>query len=117
MSNEQLTALTNFKRCVEDAPEGTYEDAKKLNEVIGDAVDKLMRDIRALGLNADACDGAFALEAALYSYVKQFNRDCALFPMAEDFGVAMDGPGGRDFVRGQAFPIYANGQMVHQSTD
>ncbi len=112
MSNEQLTALTNFKRCVEDAPKGTYEDAKKLNEVVGDAVDKLMRDIRALGLNANACDGAFALEAALYNYVKQSNQDCALFSMAENFGVA-----GRDFVRGQAFPIYASGQMVHQSTD
>lgn len=84
--------LTNFKRCAEEAPEGTYDEAKSLNDAIGNAVDQLIRDIRALGLKADTCDRAFALEAAIYTYVKQSNPDCSLFAMAEGFGASMDGP-------------------------
>lgn len=109
MSQELQAALTNFKRCTEEAPEGTYEEAKNLNNTIGDAIDQLMRDIRALGLKADNCDRAFALEAAIYEYVKQSNPDASLFVVAEGFGSAVDGPAGprviaqtvrdRDFLR------------------
>lgn len=103
-------ALENFKRCAEDAPEGTYEDAKRLNEVIGDAMDGLMREIRAMGLKADACDRAFELEAMVYDYVRQSNPDSALFHTAEGFGSTMAGDArervlaqarqNRDFLRG-----------------
>jgi hypothetical protein len=103
------TALTRFKRCAEDASEGTYEDAKSLNSTIGDAVDQLMRDLRALGLKADTCDHAYALEAAIYDYVKQSNPDASLFAVSEGFGSAVDGVAGervlnqarqdRDFLR------------------
>jgi hypothetical protein len=48
MSSEMQSALTSFKRCAEEAPEGTYEEAKRLNAVIGSAVDQLMRDLRPL---------------------------------------------------------------------
>lgn len=127
INREQQASLTNFKRCAEDTPKGTYEDTKNLNNTIGDAVDQLMRDIRALGLKADGCDRAFALEAAIYTYVKQSNPDSSLFAVAEGFGSSMDGPArdrviaqaerDRDFIRGLPQPIYANGVPVHQSTD
>lgn len=109
MTRELQAALTNFKRCADEAPKGTYEQAKSLNNTIGDAVDQLMRDIRAHGLKADNCDRAFALEAAIYEYVKQSNPDASLFAVAEGFGSAVDGPAGdrvinqakrdRDFLR------------------
>lgn len=92
MSREMQNALSNFKRCAEEAPEGTYEEAKCLNNVIGGAVDQLMRDLRAMGLNADASDRAFELEAAIYAYVKQSNPDATVFPVSEGFGSSMDGP-------------------------
>jgi len=110
MSREMQSALSNFKRCVEEAPEGTYEEAKRLNAVIGGAVDQLMRDLRALGLKADTCDRAFELEAAMYAYAKQSNPDATVFPVSEGFGSSMDGPArervlaqaalNRDFLRG-----------------
>lgn len=92
MSGEMQSALTNFKRCAEEAPEGTYEEAKRLNAVIGSAVDQLMRDLRAMGLKGDACDRAFELEAALYAYAKQSNPDATVFPMSEGFGSSMGRP-------------------------
>jgi hypothetical protein len=84
-------ALEDFKRCAEDAPEGCYEDAKRLNDLIGGSVDALMRDIRAMGLKADACDRAFQLEAMIYAYVKESNPDSTIFPTAEGFGASMSG--------------------------
>ena len=84
--------LKKLKACADMAPAGTYEDAKALNEVIGDAVDNLMRELRALGLKADNCDRAFELEAAIYAYVKASNPGGTIFTTAEGFGDAMSGP-------------------------
>lgn len=101
MNNDMKKSLTDFKRCVEESPEGTYDDAKRLNEVIGETCDNLMREVRDLGLKADACDLIFALEAAIYDYVKRSNPESTLFPVAEGFGSSMDGPA-RDRVLSQA---------------
>lgn len=84
--------LDNFKRCCDEAPEGTYEDAKWLNECIGDTCDNLMNDLRNLGLKADACDLIYKVEATIYDYVKRSNPDNSMFAVAEGFGEAMDGP-------------------------
>lgn len=92
MSQDIEKALSHFKRCVEDAPDGTHEDAKRLDEMIGSTCDRLMRDIRSLGLKADACDLIFTVEATIYDYVKRSNPDSTLFPVAEGFGAAMAGP-------------------------
>lgn len=107
-------ALSQFKRCADDAPPGTYEAAKQLNAVIGETCDTLIKDIRALGLNADNCDLIFQVEATIYDYVKRSNPDAPLFPVAEGFGAAMDGPArervlvktaaDRDFLQRQTQP-------------
>ncbi len=89
--NESIkTALSHFRTCVEDAPTGTYLDAKQLAGVIGEACDSLIKEVRRIGLKADNCDLIFAVEAALYDYVKRSNPDAGLFPIAEGFGAAMD---------------------------
>lgn len=85
-------ALSSFKRCAEDAPEGCYEEAKLLNAVLGAAVTRLMHDLRSLGLNANACDLAFDLEASMYDYAKRSNPGATVFPTAEGFGSSMDRP-------------------------
>ena len=112
MNNHLNNSLLNFKRCADEAPEGAYEDAKRLNEVIGDTCNHLMRDVRALGLKANNCDLIFSLEAAIYDYVKRSNPEYSLLPTAEGFGASLDGPaceraiaqaeGDRDFLRGVA---------------
>lgn len=89
MTPEMKLALQNFRTCNEDAPEGTYEDAKALGSVIGESCDTLIKDIRSLGLKADSCDLIFAVEAAIYDYAKQSNPDNPMFPTAEGFGMAM----------------------------
>lgn len=93
MNREQLAALSNFKRCAETAPEGTHDEAKRLNEVIGETCDQLIRNIKALGLQADPCDLIFAVEASIYNYVKRSNPDATLFPVSEGFGSAVVGMG------------------------
>lgn len=57
----EARSLENFKRCAEEAPAGTYEEAKALNDLIGATCDTYMREVRTLGLQASACDAAFQL--------------------------------------------------------
>lgn len=91
-TTELRNALSNFKSCADQAPEGCYENARDLNEAIKEACTGFMRELRALGLKANACDMAFDLEAALYDYAKRSNPDATVFPTAEGFGSSMDRP-------------------------
>lgn len=87
--NNELRSFYNFRNCVSDAPEGTYDHAKQLAAILGDAMDGLMRELRAAGFHADNCDKAFRLEAAMYEYVKESNPDATVFPVSEGFGESM----------------------------
>lgn len=87
---EQIQELLNFKACAENAPEGAYEDCKRLERLIGDHVDLLMAELREAGYKADGSDRAMELESALYQYVKASNPDSTTFPASEGFGWAMD---------------------------
>lgn len=84
-------ALANFKRCAEEAPEGAYEEAKALNDLITETCDSFMREVRALGLRASACDPAFQLEAGLLRFVKVSNPESTTVLAAEAFGVLLQG--------------------------
>ena len=99
--HEMRNALTNFKACAAEAPEGCYEEAKALNALIGEACDNLMLELRAIGLKASANDLAFDLEAAMYGYARRSNPDATVFPTAEGFGSSMAGAA-RDRVLAQA---------------
>lgn len=99
--NELRDALHAFKRCAEDAPEGTYGQAKALNDLIGEVCDSVIHKVRVFGLLADNCDKIFDVESVLYDYVKKSNPDASLFPTAEGFGRSLDGPE-RDRVIAQA---------------
>ncbi|MDI3258454.1 MAG: hypothetical protein QJR02_02025 [Sinobacteraceae bacterium] len=84
-------SLTDFEG-VDDAPDGSYEQAKSLRRLIGDSVDQLMKNIREMGLCVDTCDGIREVEAVIYGYIKDANPDHPMFPTAEGFGAAMSGP-------------------------
>jgi len=93
MRNETLIKeLFNFKRCADEAPAGTYEDAKDLNDLIGQTCDDLMANLRERGFKTNNCDLILAVEATIYNYVKLSNPEHTCFPVAEGFGSAMNGP-------------------------
>ncbi len=78
--------------CAENAPEGAYEDCKRLERLIGDHMDLLMAILREAGYKADNNDRILELEAATYQYVKHSNPEACVFPVSEGFGWAMDTP-------------------------
>jgi hypothetical protein len=83
------TAFQNLRACCDEAPAGTYEQAKQIRQAISDA----MQDgLRALGLKNDNCDIAHACEAAMYEYVKRCNPNTDALIVAEGFGSAVNGP-------------------------
>lgn len=84
------TALTRFKRCAEGARDGSFQDAKRLNDTIGETCDDLIVKIRSLGLKADNCDLIFEVEATIYNYVKRSNPANELFAKAEAYGSALE---------------------------
>jgi Skp family chaperone for outer membrane proteins len=100
-SKARNDAFANFRRCCDDAPAGTYQQAKDLRQAIGDAMTALQVELVALGYKVDNCDRAHDLEAAMYAYVKASNPDATVFPTAEGFGDSMTGPA-RDRVIAQA---------------
>ena len=101
--------LSNLQVCAQNAPDGTYEDAKQLVEAINDIMDGAMRDLSAVGVKVSGDDKIRNLEVALYEYVLSNNPD--RFASAEGFGEHFDGPHGhrvkeatrdRDFLRDMA---------------
>ena len=87
-----LRALAAFKRGAGEAPSGSHVQATALHEAIGDALSDFMRALRALGLQANACDLAFEVEGALYDYAKKSNPQHPMFENIERFGREVDGP-------------------------
>lgn len=81
-----------FETCAEESPDFSYDQAKQIKEMIGHACDKLIRDTRALGLSANNCDGIREVEAVIYRWLKNSNPEETIFPVAEGFGSAMQGP-------------------------
>ena len=91
----QQTAYSNIRNCAENAPRGSYEQAKLIVDLCGDWVDAIMADLRAMGMRADGSALAFALESAAYQYIKTSNPDDPIWPTAEGFGEHCTGITGR----------------------
>jgi hypothetical protein len=87
-----MTAFDNFREGCEAAPEGTYVEAKQLRDVIGDAADSLIREVRAMGLKTDNCDGIYKVEEAIYEWIRNANPDASTFATCEGLGYAMGTP-------------------------
>lgn len=85
--------LSNLQVCAQQAPEGTYEDAKELVETMNDIMDGIMRDLSAAGVKVSGDDKIRNLEVALYEYILSNNPNH--FASAEGFGEHVDGPAGK----------------------
>ena len=92
------TNLVNFKLCAEHAPEGTYIEAKKLNELLSSATKSLVAELELCGLNPGTDELKQHAEAALYDYVKKANAQMNIFALAEEFGRTVSGPDGGQVV-------------------
>lgn len=64
-----------FLICVDESPEGTFEDAKAIRAMMGGIADDLIAKARALDLDVCNCDGAFNLEIEIYGYLRRKNVD------------------------------------------
>lgn len=88
----QKENFTNLLRAAEMSTavaEGVSAFSEMLRKIIGDAVDGLIKAAQANDLNVDTCDGAYQLEAAIYSWLKSASREPHLFEMAELIGQAI----------------------------
>ena len=92
------TNLVNFKLCAEHAPEGTYLEAKKLNELLSSATKNFLAELELSGFNAGTEELKQHAEAALYDYVKKANAPKTIFALAEEFGRTVSGPDGGQVV-------------------
>lgn len=67
--------FASFRYACEEAPEGTYLQAKDIRRLIGDLADALIRKGRDLGLEVDTCDGIHNVEATMFDMLRQKNPD------------------------------------------
>lgn len=81
-------SLSKLNDCADHAPSGTYEDAKELNDLLGDTCDEFMRQLKAMGLKTPNCDQIREVECVLYGYVVDANP--MRYATAEGFGSAMN---------------------------
>lgn len=90
--------LNLIDACAENAPEGTYDEAKQVREIIGDMADEFMRRLQTIGLDTPNCDQIREVEAVMYGYVRDANP--LVVATAEGFGEAMDGPARANVIAG-----------------
>lgn len=86
--------LSNLERCAQLAPEGTYQVAKDVTDMIGDLSNELLRTLRSTGLRALNDDRLRNVEAAIYAYVLESNPNESGLATGEGFGEHVDGPQG-----------------------
>ena len=83
---------TNLKECADTAPAGAYEDVKRANQAVEDAIEAVMASIKYEGFEAAGDDRAANLEAAIYGYLKDSNPESNTFILGEAFGIGVTGP-------------------------
>lgn len=66
--------LANFRAGCEDAPEGTYIPEKQVHAIIGAAMDEMISKFREMGFPVCNSDGAHAVEATIFDWVRQTQR-------------------------------------------
>jgi hypothetical protein len=81
--NQDVLRLQRFQALAEISKPGAFDEAGALNELLQETTNSFMRELRALGLKADACDHAYRLEAALYAYVRASNPANVMLAQAE----------------------------------
>ncbi len=84
--------LSNLQVCAQQAPAGTYEDAKLVVEAMEDIANHIMFTLSAAGVKVSGDDKMRNLQVALYEYILANNAD--RFASAEGFGEHVDGPAG-----------------------
>lgn len=82
---------SNLERAVECAPEGTFEQAKAVAEIVAETANRLVKASAAAGLKVNNCDQLREVEAMIYGWIVDAQEPGELIA-AEGFGAAMDTP-------------------------
>src|SRR5215469_12876877 len=88
--------LENLEACFENAPVGTYQQAKDTVEAIWHLSNEILHTFRGYGFQAGNDDRLRNLEVAIYGYFLESNPDACFVHSAEGFGRHMDNPLLRD---------------------
>jgi hypothetical protein len=106
-------AMGLFEDGVNAAPEGCYEDAKKLSAIFSEVFVFLKDRLTEadIGLKLPNNDLYREFEAVMYGMIRDGNPDATMFPSGEGLGAALEGPAAervmaqmisnRDFLRAQ----------------
>ena len=65
--------FASFRYACEEAPEGVFEQAKEIREMIGNLADQFVEQARALGLDVCNCDGIHHVEATMFDQLRRKN--------------------------------------------
>ena len=86
-------AFANFRACADEAPDGTYEDCKRLRDFIGEIADEIMRRGRKeFNIPTTGTDAMHNVEATIYDYLKGCDPNFGRYAVAEGFGEHVNGP-------------------------
>lgn len=89
---EELSkTFSHLIACVDNAPAGTYEQAKAVRHIIGEHVDAMLKEFEALGITPSNSDGAYKVEAVIYDWVRNGTGSNGGLYTGEGFGRSMDG--------------------------
>lgn len=78
-----------LETCAREAPHGTYEDAKKLDEFFRELFSHMKSELQGIGLKLPNDDRYREIEAAIYAMLGAANPEATLFAVAEGFGEAI----------------------------
>lgn len=81
--------LRNFRCGVENAPEGTFEDAQKIHEALEFTFNEMMENLHKTGLKIANGDQFSDIESMIYGMIVNANPDNTIFDVTEGFGSNM----------------------------
>lgn len=109
--------FANFRTCADDAPDGAYEDCKRLRDFIGEIADTIMQRGRAeFRIPTTGTDAMHNVEAVIYAYLKGCDPNWSRYAVAEAFGEHM-GSDRRDLVMANTLRGMADFNRIHAKAE
>ena len=80
MQNGINRRFANFRNGVDMVPAGSNKYARgcEIREIIGRHVDEMAKELTALGLDLDNCDGVHNVEATIYDWIMRAKNALAV---------------------------------------
>lgn len=87
-AREANRLYTAFEEGCANAPEGTFERALLIRDIIGNMCDSFLTDMKELGVGVCNCDGIREIEVLMFDMLRRKN-DAGQIPAMIAFGLAL----------------------------